>query len=92
MSVVIRTELAHAGAGETAANARFREAHARGVRRWVDNDDGEILEVVELLEACGIPCVRVKDQADRVLGYTMRSSHRWRPIEPDAPPARAKAG
>ena len=50
-----------------------------GVRRWRDKHDGEEIEVLEVTETSGVPCVRIRTPSGEY-GYTMRSSINWDPI------------
>ncbi|MCC6552934.1 MAG: hypothetical protein IT372_07925 [Polyangiaceae bacterium] len=74
--------LPHGGEAEERALERFREAHARGVRRWRDEGGGHVV-VLNVRENDGIPSVLVRI-GGRELRYTMRSTSFWIPIEPTA--------
>ena len=80
MTIAISTDAPpHDGPKETDALARFRAAHASGVRRWRDKHDGEEIEVLEVTETSGVPCVRIRTPSGEY-SYTMRSSINWDPM------------
>ena len=68
------------GSPEERTLERFRAAHASGVRRWKDRNDGEEIEVLEIVTASGVPCVRIRYTDGKERGYTMRSSANWDPM------------
>lgn len=78
--IEMRRFLPHGGARETEALARFRAAWDRGVRMWRDRNDGDLVEVLSLIEDRDVPCMRVCI-GGREIVYTQRSSASWDPLE-----------